>query len=60
MEDNVTVLHQFAVSCKYDNIKHKMIHDRLVVGIGDDLLSECLQMEINLTRDTPKKLTTQI
>ena len=58
-ENYITVLHQLTESCEYDNIKDEMIHDRLVVAIRDESLSERLQMEVNLNLDTAKKLIRQ-
>jgi len=40
-------------------MKHQLICDRLVVGIRDSLLSECLQLEADLTLDKAKKLIRQ-
>ena len=40
-------------------MKDEMIRDRLVVGIKDQTLSECLQMEPDLTLDKAKKMVRQ-
>lgn len=58
-EDYITILHQLAGSCEYGEIKDEMIHNRLVVGIRDESLSERLQMEVDLTLDKAKMLIRQ-
>ena len=58
-EDYITVLHQLADTCEYGDIKGEMIHDRLVVGIRDESLSERLQMESDLSLEKAKKLIRQ-
>ena len=58
-EDYITVLHQLADGCEYDDIKEEMIRDRLVVGIRDKAMSEHLQMESKLTLDKAIKLIRQ-
>ena len=58
-EDYITVLHQLADSCEYGNLKQEMIQDRLIVGIRDEALSECLQIESDLTLDKVKELIKQ-
>ena len=59
VEDYITVLHQLADTCEHGDIKGEMIRDRLVVGIRDELLSERLQMESDLTLEKAKKLIRQ-
>ena len=39
-EQYITVLYQLAENCEYDELKSKMIGDRLVVGIQNDNLSQ--------------------
>ena len=48
-EQYITALYQLAENCDYGELKSKMIHDRLVVGIRDDNLSQQLQMDPKLT-----------
>ena len=48
-----------ADSCEYGNLKQEMIRDRLIVGIRNETLSECLQMESDLTLEKVKKLIRQ-
>ena len=52
----ITELHQLAEHCKFGNMRDELIRDCLVVGIRDNLLSERLQMESELTLDKAKKL----
>ena len=35
--------------CKYGSLQSEMIRDRIVVGLCDHKLSECLQSEADLT-----------
>ena len=58
-EQYITCLHQLADNCEYGEMKDEMIRDRLVVGIKDQTLSECLQMEPDLTLDKAKKMVRQ-
>ena len=51
--------HQLAGNCEYGEIKDEVIHNRLVVGIRDESLSECLRMEVDLTLDKAKMLIKQ-
>lgn len=53
------ILPSYIRSCDYGEIKDEMIHDRLVVTIRDKPLSECLQMEVDLTLDKAKMLIRQ-
>ena len=48
-----------AESCKFGAMRDKLIRDRLVVGIRDNVLSEHLQMETELTLDKAKRLIRQ-
>ena len=48
-------LYRFAENCDYGAMKDKMICDRLVVGIIDDSLSKCLQLDANLMLEKKKK-----
>ena len=53
-EQFITVIHRMAENCEFGNMKDKLIRDRIVVGIRDESLSECLQMEAELTLDKAK------
>ena len=46
-EQFITSLYTLAESCDYEELKDQMIHDRIVVGIHDQSLSEQLQMMRN-------------
>ena len=59
VEDYITVLRQLSGSCKCRNLKEEMIQDCFVVGIRDKSLSECLQIESELTLKKVKKLIRQ-
>ena len=50
-EQFIMELYSLADSCEYSNLKDEMIHDRLVVGIHDDVLSQQLQLDPELTLD---------
>ena len=53
-EQFITLMHRMAENCEFGNMKDKLIRDRIVVGIRDESLSECLQMEAELTLDKAK------
>ena len=46
-------------TCEYGILRDKMLSDRLVVRIQDVTLSECLQMDPNLTLERVKKAVQQ-
>lgn len=48
-----------ADNCEFGELKSEMIRDRLVIGIWDGQLSECLQLEPNLTLAKAEKLVRQ-
>ena len=50
----IASLYNLAKNCNYDNLKDEMIEDRLVVGIQDTVLSEKLQMDVDLTLEKAK------
>ena len=52
-------IHRLADSCEFSEMKDQLIHDRLVVGIRDGVLSERLQLESDLTLDNAMKLICQ-
>ena len=60
-EQFITSLYQFNLveDCKYGALKDQMIHDRIVVGIRDKVLSQCLQLDPDLTMEKVKTLTCQ-
>ena len=43
----VMELYRLADSCEYENLKDDMIHNRLLVGICDNALSQQLQLILN-------------
>ena len=47
-----TVLHSLAETCNYGTLKNELIRDCLVVGLRDVNLSEKLQLDSQLTKDT--------
>ena len=55
----ISEIHRLADRCDFNNMKDELIRDRLVVGIQDNALSECLQMEPELTHDKAKRLIRQ-
>ena len=55
-EEYITALFSLIVSCDYSNLKDEMLHDRLVVGIRDAGLSQCLQMDLELSLAKVMKL----
>ena len=50
----IAVLYNLAEACNYGELKGEMIRDRLVVGIRDSALSECLQLDATLTLEKAK------
>ena len=38
-------------------MKNEIMHDSIVIGIRDNALSECLQMDINLTLEKVKNMS---
>ena len=60
LEDHfITEIHRSADSCELGEMKDQLIRDHLVVGIRDGVLSECLQLESDLTLDNAMKLIRQ-
>lgn len=49
MDSFVTVLYALAEHCNYRVLHDKLIRDRLVVGLLDKGLSECMQLDAELT-----------
>ena len=58
-EEFITSLYSLAANCQYGNLRDGMIHDRLVVGILDTSLSECLQMDADLILEKVKQIVRQ-
>ena len=55
-EQYITSLYSLTGDCEFGDTKDIMIHDRLVVGIRDIMLSECLQTEHDLDLDEAKRM----
>ena len=53
------MLYQLVDFCDYGNVKDEMLRDRLVAGIRDMALSECLQMDPDLTLVKTMKMVRQ-
>ena len=58
-EQFITSLYQLAESCEYGELKEEMIQDRIIVGIKDQGLSKCLQLDPTLTLEKAKTMTRQ-
>ena len=58
-EQFITSLYQLVEDCKYGALKDQMIRDRIVVGIRDKVLSQCLQLDPDLTMEKVKTFTCQ-
>ena len=52
----ISEIHQLGENCEFGPMKEELIRDCLVVGICDHALSECLQIEAELTLDKTKRL----
>ena len=48
-----------AETCEYSDLTSELLRDRLVVGIQDSLLSECLELDPSLTLEKAKKVEYQ-
>ena len=59
VEQFVTSLYSLAENCSNGDFKEEMIHDRIVVGIRDQGLSERLQMDKKLTLEDAKRKVRQ-
>ena len=55
----VFAVYRLAETCEYGELTSQMIRDRLVVSIQDISLSECMQMDANLTLEKAEKLVRQ-
>ena len=58
-EEYITCLYNLIENCEYGDLKSEMIRDRLVVGIRDSSLSECLQTDAALTPEKAKTVIHQ-
>ena len=54
VEQYIMELYRLADNCSYEGMKEEMIRDRLVVGIRDEVLSQQLQMDPELTLEKAK------
>ena len=59
VEQFITSLYDLAENYSYDDLKDQMIRDSIVVGIRDRSLSECLQLDPELTLEKAKTLVRQ-
>ena len=59
MEQYIIELYNLVEHCNYRDFKLEMIRDRLVVGILDKTLSECLQLDPALTLEKAKQMICQ-
>jgi len=59
VEQFITEVHRLAEYCEFGTMKDELIRDRLVVGIRDNSLFKCLQMEAELTVDRVKRFIHQ-
>ena len=58
-EQFIASLYNLAADCNFRDLRNELIHDRIVVGIRDTSLSECLQMDPELTLEKAKTLIRQ-
>ena len=58
-EEFITSLYQLVENCEYGALQDQMIHDRIVVGICDQALSQRMQLDPNLTLEKAKTLSYQ-
>ena len=54
-EEYITALYQLVETCEYGELKEEMLRDRIVVGMRDAALSECLQTDAKLMLDKVKR-----
>ena len=55
MEEFIMVLYSLIEKCNYNDLKNKMLSDRIIVGPRDGAMSEKMQMNPGLTLETAKK-----
>ena len=58
-EQYIVELYRLAENCHYGKMTSEMICNRLVIGIRDIALSECLQLDPDLTLDKAKRVVRQ-
>lgn len=59
VDDFVTSLYCLSEHCRYGDLRDEMIHDRIVVGLQDSVLSQKLQLKPNLTLEMAITFTRQ-
>ena len=59
VEQFITNLYNLAANCNFGGLKNELIHDRIVVGIRNQALSEQMQSDPKLTLEKAKTLVLQ-
>ena len=59
IEQYITILYMLIETCEYGELKEQLLRDRIVVGIRDMALSECLQLESDFSLERAKKIVRQ-
>ena len=59
VEQYMVELYNLVEHCNYGDLKSEMIRDRLVIGILDQTLLECLQLDPDLTLEKAKQIVFQ-
>ena len=59
VEQFIIALYALAEMCEYGTLKDKIMRDRIIVGICNNALFECLQGEAGLTLDKAKTMVHQ-
>ena len=59
MGQYITALYTLIEMCEYGNLTKELLRDRLVVGIRNSFLLECLQMDPKLTLEKAKRIGRQ-
>ena len=54
VEQFIASLYNLAADCNFGELKDKLIHGRIAVGIRDASLLERLQMDLEMTLKKPK------
>ena len=54
VEQYIAVLYTLIETCEYGNLTEELLRDRLLVGICDSSILECLQMDSELTLEKEK------
>ena len=55
----IMVFYTLIETYAYSDLREELLHDRIVVGIRDTALSECLQLDSDLTLAKAKKVVRQ-